>query len=183
MTAHERKDEAYYKRSTEFATLLIEKQAQEIKNRNMDIDALRTFNNDLETEIEALKKELALQKLSDIGQEIENEPVAWMLLGLEDRKPKLINPQVIDRLEGTWIPLYTHANEDRDSAIYATGYWKGIEKAKEKNETLDTRSYLIGRYDGFRELTDEEILELSNTMPYADRFEFARAILKKARNK
>ena len=36
-----------------------------------------------------------------------NEPVAWMLLGLEDRKPKLINLQVIDHLEGTWIPLYT----------------------------------------------------------------------------
>ena len=35
------------------------------------------------------------------------EPVAWMLLGLEDRKPKLINLQVIDHLEGTWIPLYT----------------------------------------------------------------------------
>jgi hypothetical protein len=88
----------------------------------------------LETEIEALKKELALQKLSDIGQEIENEPVAWMLLGLEDRKPKLINPQVIDHLEGTWIPLYTHPNEDRDSAIYATGYWKGIEYKKQHDE-------------------------------------------------
>jgi len=39
---------------------------------------------------------------------MNNEPVAWMLLGLEDRKPKLINLQVIDHLEGTWIPLYTH---------------------------------------------------------------------------
>jgi len=38
---------------------------------------------------------------------MNNEPVAWMLLGLEDRKPKLINLQVIDHLEGTWIPLYT----------------------------------------------------------------------------
>jgi len=116
----------------------------------------------MQEEIDELRKELALQKLSDISQEIENEPVAWMLLGLEDRKPKLINPQVIDHLEGTWIPLYTHANEDRDSAIYATGYWNGIAKVKP------------------RELTDEEILELSNTMPYADRFEFAKAILKKA---
>ena len=34
-----------------------------------------------------------------------------------------------------------------------------------------------------RELSDEEILELGNTMPYADRFEFARAILKKASEK
>ena len=39
---------------------------------------------------------------------MNNEPVAWMLLGLEDRKPKLINLEVIDHLEGTWIPLYTH---------------------------------------------------------------------------
>ena len=39
-------------------------------------------------EIKALKKELALQKLSDIGQEIK----------------------------------------DRESAIYATGYWNGIAK-------------------------------------------------------
>jgi len=45
----------------------------------------------LEAEIEALKKELALQRLSDIGQEIEN----------------------------------------RESAIHATGYWKGIAKGKE----------------------------------------------------
>ena len=34
-----------------------------------------------------------------------------------------------------------------------------------------------------RELSDEEILELGNTMPYANRFEFARAILKKASEK
>ena len=61
-----------------------------------------------QAEIEALKKEAALQRLSDFTQEAENEPVAWMLLGLEDRKPKLINLQVIDHLEGTWIPLYTH---------------------------------------------------------------------------
>jgi len=96
-------------------------------------------------EIEALKKELALQRLSDFSQEIE----------------------------------------DRESAIYATGYWNGIHKAKEKNETLDTRSYLIGRYDKLRELTDEEIEEVAK--PYCDlqnwvvdKHEFARAILKKA---
>ena len=80
---------------------------------------------------------------------------------------------------------------DKESAIYATGYWNGIQKAKEKNETLDTRSYLIGRYDGLRELTDEEIEELANKylyvlndVPYAnDIKDFARAILKKAGEK
>ena len=86
--------------------------------------------------------------------------------------------------------------EDRESAIYATGYWKGIEKAKEKNETLDTRSYLIGRYDGLRELTDDEIFKIAiengayqskksgNIYP-DDMYilNFARAILKKASEK
>jgi hypothetical protein len=87
---------------------------------------------DRDVEIEALKKELALQRLSDIGQEIENEPVAWMTE----------NGTIFDELpliSGGLIPLYTHANEDRDSAIYATGYWNGIAKVKP------------------RELTDEEI--------------------------
>jgi len=48
---------------------------------------------------------------------MNNEPVAWMLLGLEDRKPKLINLQVIDHLEGTWIPLYTHPADLTDAEI------------------------------------------------------------------
>ena len=58
--------------------------------------------------------------------------------------------------------------EDQDSAIYATGYWKGIE------------------YKRMRELTDEEIMELwkvkhPNIMSLnPDLLEFARAILKKA---
>jgi len=49
--------------------------------------------------------------------QMNNEPVAWMLLGLEDRKPKLINLQVIDHLEGTWIPLYTHPANLTDEEI------------------------------------------------------------------
>ena len=70
---------------------------------------------------------------------------------------------------------------DKESAIYATGYWNGIQKTKEKNETLDTRSYLIGRYDKLRELTDEKILDLcppnhSEMMNEAYTIEFARAI-------
>ena len=63
------------------------------------------------------------------------------------------------------------------------------------NETLDTRSYLIGRYDKVRELTDEEIDYITkkyfNIHPDAKLSEqfkiklyeledFARAILKKA---
>jgi hypothetical protein len=75
-------------------------------------------------EIEALRKELALQRLSNIGQEIE----------------------------------------DRDSAIYATGYWNGIE------------------YKRMRELTDGEIRQVIFNLPNKDLdlIEFAKAILKKA---
>ena len=81
--------------------------------------------------------------------------------------------------------------EDRESAIYATGYWNGIQKAKEKNETLDTRSYLIGRYDGLRELTDEEIdnifgicaLNTTVTLTTEQCYWIVDAILKKASEK
>ena len=58
---------------------------------------------------------------------MNNEPVAWMLLGLEDRKPKLINLQVIEHLEGTWIPLYTHpAKTLTDEEIWqiTEDFWK-----------------------------------------------------------
>jgi hypothetical protein len=91
------------------------------------------LNNEIklkDDQLEALKKELALQKLSDIGQEIE----------------------------------------DRESAIYATGYWKGIE------------------YKRMRELTDEEIDHAWfnhgwGSVEKDDLMKFARAILKKASEK
>ena len=59
---------------------------------------------------------------------------------------------------------------DKESAIYATGYWNGI------------------AYKRQRELTDEEILDLcppnhSEMMNEAYTIEFARAILKKATEK
>ena len=59
---------------------------------------------------------------------------------------------------------------DKESAIYATGYWNGI------------------AYKRQRELTDEEILDLcppnhSEMMNKAYTIEFARAILKKATEK
>ena len=66
--------------------------------------------------------------------------------------------------EGQSIPLYEHPMP---------------------NETLDTRSYLIGRYDGLRELTDEEIdnftARIYNCRTGAEAHEIVFAILKKAR--
>jgi len=101
-------------------------------------------NKQLTEKIGQLKKELALQRLSDISQEIENEPVAHRFKWEEQEEW-----QYGDGYDATgapndpdyfaYEPLYTHPNEDRDSAIYATGYWNGIAKVKP------------------RELTDEEI--------------------------
>ena len=55
-----------------------------------------------QAEIEALKKEAALQRLSDFTQEADNEPVAWMV----DGEVYLLNE--IDGEELNAIPLYTH---------------------------------------------------------------------------
>ena len=62
-------------------------------------------------------------------------------------------------------------NEDRDSAIHATGYWKGVE------------------YKRMRELTDEEIMVLyeeyieTQYVSESNVLGFGRAILKKASEK
>jgi hypothetical protein len=92
---------------------------------------------------------------------MNNEPVAWMLVDASwnDFCRYSSYPS-----EGA-IPLYTHPVK----------------------EELDTRSYLIGRYDSVKEITDEEIEELSEqhldwNWQTGD-IEFARAILRKAQEK
>jgi hypothetical protein len=55
-------------------------------------------------------------------------------------------------------------------------------------EELDTRSYLIGRYDSTKTLTDEEISAVWASKKYdgehfVDYIEFARDLLRKAREK
>jgi hypothetical protein len=54
-----------------------------------------------------------------------------------------------------------------------------------KTNELDTRSYLLGRYDSTKILTDEEIEELAeyhgiDSLYETGRVDFARAILRKA---
>jgi len=57
-----------------------------------------------QAEIEALKKEAALQRLSDFTQEADNEPVAWFE---QDKNMKSIWYQC-DKGSPNAIPLYTH---------------------------------------------------------------------------
>jgi len=87
-----------------------------------------------QAKIEALKAKMSLNSY-DEGKNVanqllqaDNEPVAWMLLGLEDRKPKLINPQIIDHLEGTWIPLYTHPMRELTDEEIESTYWSLVGK-------------------------------------------------------
>ena len=86
---------------------------------------------------------------------MNNEPIAWMLLGLEDRKPKLINPQVIDHLEGTWIPLYTHVQKSEMSTL---------------RELTD---------EEIRKVADEVFKDYKNWHYY--QIDFARAIIERCR--
>ena len=89
----------------------LRQQAQEIKNCNMDIDALKTFNNDLEQEIEALKKEIALQKLSDISQEIETLDTRSYLIGRYDGLEK----DELKQLVKSFFEDYLDYQEESDS--------------------------------------------------------------------
>jgi hypothetical protein len=91
-----------------------------------------------QAEIEALKKELALQKLSDIGQEIE----------------------------------------DRDSAIYATGYWNGIAKGKPRELTEEEIDEVW-----VETCSDFKLIENGKTKGIINIYDVSRAIIKKASEK
>jgi len=74
--------------------------------------------------------------------------------------------------------------EDQDSAIYATGYWKGVEYKRMRDLTEDTECQYCKqgcfRCDARKALTDEEIYRLWQKHLNDDIPVFARAILKKA---
>ena len=66
-----------------------------------------TMLRQLQAENEALKKEAALQRLSDFTQEADNEPVAWI-------DPRELDMEVSTTVtKNKWdkddIPLYTHS--------------------------------------------------------------------------
>jgi hypothetical protein len=67
--------------------------------------------------------------------------------------------------------------------LHMTGKAEGLLEAGAEADFPIMFAEAIIQYNKPRELTEDEILELSNTMPYANRFEFARAILKKAQEK
>jgi len=123
---------------------------------------------------------------------MNNEPVAWMLLGLEDHKPKLINLQVIEHLEGTWIPLYTHpANPKYDPETgepLIDGYplFSGLPPAPAKTLT-DEEIISSAEEAGFNWSEDKGIFVRHSNGSWigldSKMVDFARAILRKAQEK
>lgn len=94
-----------------------------------------------QAEIEALKKETALQRLSDFTQEAENEPVAWIQAGELAWDYELIKKGRSEKMMNDKIPLYTHPVD----------------------ESFDrTASHIAGEYVSYpaKTLTDEEINKL-----------------------
>jgi hypothetical protein len=81
-----------------------------------------------QSEIEALKKELALQKLSDIGQEIENEPVAWIARG--DNTSVFFDLDCALSIDDSPTPLYTHPmrelTDEEINKLWAESHEDGI---------------------------------------------------------
>ena len=136
-------------------------------------------------EIEALKKEAALQRLSDFTQEAEHEPVAW--LWTKDGKPQsalLHEPDTVPS-DPYWkdkgfkaIPLYLHPVKELHLSL---------QKSKQTGELLavtytdDEHRIVEVLWQRPPELTDEEIM--SEWEESKDEVEFARAILRKAQEK
>jgi len=117
-----------------------------------------------QAEIEALKKEAALQRLSDFTQEADNEPVAWM-----HQNPEY--PISKHRSQEYNIPLYTHP-----ASLVDWSYQQGYQVGKETHPA--------------KTLTDEEIINIAKEHIHqrleGERFgylHFARAILRKAQEK
>ena len=114
-----------------------------------------------QAEIEALKKEAALQRLSDFTQEADNEPVAWM-----HQNPEY--PISKHRSQEYNIPLYTHP-----ASLVDWSYQQGYQVGKETHLA--------------KTLTDEEIedftVRIYNCRTGAEAHEIVLAILRKAQDK
>jgi len=118
------------------------------------------FVRQQQAEIEALKKEAALQRLSDFTQEADNEPVAWM------HKTYFPNglfeeDLVWSKIDESSIPLYTHpAKTLTDEEIKFIAYpFESVYTTYDKQTDTDTVHTKF------------------------DQLGFARAILRKAQEK
>ena len=93
-----------------------------------------------QAEIEALKKEAALQRLSDFTQEADNEPVAWMVAEMVfDTEETAI--AIGKTYDDAIIPLYTHPVKEQltDEEIKFIAYpFESVYTTYDKQTDIDT---------------------------------------------
>jgi len=103
---------------------------------------------------------------------MNNEPVAWMYERPNGSAKLVYVREPCDNTVVKEIPLYTHPHSAESV------------KVKEQDESFDrTASHMAGEYVSYKDLTDEEIMELSYLTSDNDPIVFARAILRKAQEK
>ena len=152
-------ENAKYVGASKAATMLRQQQA-EYYSLLVNHDKLYAKVLEQQAEIEALKKEAALQRLSDFTQEADNEPVAWM------HKTYFPNglfeeDLVWSKIDESSIPLYTHpAKTLTDEEIKFIAYpFESVYTTYDKQTDTDTVHTKF------------------------DQLGFARAILRKAQEK
>ena len=112
-----------------------------------------------------------------------NEPIAWMY-----EKPNGASKLSFVKEKMLWedmteTPLYTHPVKycpSEDNAAYEKGFIDGMAQMIESAVHRAVEGMAV------KELTDEEILQFRDKVPYtlgSDLIEFARAILRKAQEK
>jgi len=87
------------------------------------------INEKMQEEIDELRKELALQRLSDIGQEIENKPVAWIARG--DNTSVFFDLDCALSIDDSPTPLYTHPMRELTDEEIESAYWSLVGKQHE----------------------------------------------------
>ena len=157
------------------------------------VEMLRARVKEQQAEINALKKEAALQRLSDFTQEAEHEPVAW--LWTKDGKPQsalLHEPDTVPS-DPYWkdkgfkaIPLYLHPVKELHLSLQKskqTGELLAITYTDDEHRIVE----VLWQRPPIKELTDEEIYEVWHDLyerwEEEDTLKFARAILRKAQEK
>ena len=108
---------------------------------------------------------------------MNNEPVAWMSVGLDGRTV-LANYKF-----ETAIPLYTHQYERPHNTVLVP-----CDKLAEMQAEIEALKGGFFDWSGFKELTDEEIIKVYEDMlgvasAKGSAIDFARAILRKAGEK
>ena len=111
---------------------------------------------------------------------MKNERKAWLR---EDGVIAFFEQPEIDKQGFKWFPLYTPPVKycpSEDNAAYEKGFIDGMAKMTESAVHCAVEGMAV------KELTDEEILQFRDKVPYtlgSDLIEFARAILRKAQEK